>query len=144
MTDVLTSEQRRRCMSRIGPKGSVPEMTVRSIVHRLGYRFRLHRADLPGKPDLVLPRHRAVIFVHGCFWHRHSCKYGRPQPKTNADFWRDKLQRNVERDKRVKRQLLHQGWRVLVVWECETRSELRASAKIKRFLSSTGTPDLGP
>jgi len=135
MTDVLTPEQRKRCMSRIGPKGSAPEKTVRSVVHGMGYRFRLHRCDLPGKPDLVLPRHRAVIFVHGCFWHRHSCKYGRPQPKSNSEFWREKLARNVERDKRVVHELRRRGWQVLIIWECETRSRPRMTAKINRFLA---------
>lgn len=135
MTDVLTPEQRHRCMSRIGPRDSKPEMVVRSLVHRLGYRFRLHRKDLPGKPDVVLPRHRKVIFVHGCFWHRHSCKYGRPQPRQNAEFWRDKLQRNVERDKRVRQRLRENGWQVLVVWECETRDTDRLRKRIGGFLS---------
>lgn len=100
-----------------------PELLVRRVVHRLGYRFRLHRADLPGKPDLVFPRLRKVIFVHGCFWHQHSsetCKRAHA-PRSNLDYWQNKLQRNVARDEAARTELGKQGWQTLVLWECELK-----------------------
>ena len=121
MADVHSKQQRSFNMSRIRGKDTKPEMRVRSLVHQMGFRFRLHRRDLPGKPDLVLPRHRSVIFVHGCFWHMHRCRYGRVTPKTNAEFWQAKRQGNVDRDRRNIRKLKTDGWRVLVIWECWTR-----------------------
>ena len=134
MSDVLTREQRRFCMSQIGGKDTKPERIVRSVVHRLGYRFRLHRSDLPGKPDLVLPRHNKVIFVHGCFWHRHPrCRYT-TTPKTRATFWREKFEQNKKRDRRVTRQLKRLGWKVLIVWECETKDPQRLARTLKTFL----------
>jgi len=120
-TDVLTPEQRHFNMSRIRGKDTKPEMVVRSMVHRMGYRFRLHRSDLPGKPDIVFPGRRKIIFVHGCYWHRHSCKYGRVTPKTNAAFWQTKLDGNKARDVRNRRKLRRLGWDVLIVWECQTK-----------------------
>ncbi len=134
MTDVLTREQRHRNMSAIRGAHTKPEMIVRSLAHRLGYRFRLHRRDLPGKPDLVFPAQRKVIFVHGCFWHMHDCKYGRVTPATNAEFWRNKRMSNVERDGRHLKSLRQDGWRVLVVWECETREPEKLAKKLDRFL----------
>jgi len=108
-------------MSRIGPKDTKPEMMVRKGLHRRGFRYRLHRRDLPGKPDIVLPKHRAVIFIHGCFWHGHEgCHYFRI-PKTNTDFWQAKIGRNRERDAAVRQHLVESRWRVLTVWECATR-----------------------
>lgn len=121
MADVHTKEQRSFNMSRIRSKDTKPEIIVRSLVHRMGYRFRLHRKDLPGKPDLVLPRHDKVIFVHGCFWHMHRCRQGRVFPKTNAEFWQEKRTGNAERDRRNIRKLRHDGWQVLVIWECWIR-----------------------
>ncbi len=121
MTDVHSKAQRSFNMSQIRSSNTKPEVLVRSIVHRLGYRFRLHVADLPGKPDIVLPSHGKIIFVHGCFWHRHACRYGKVIPKTNAEFWEAKRTGNVVRDRRVRRQLNRDGWDVLVVWECWTR-----------------------
>ena len=100
MTDVHTREQRSRNMAAIRSKNTKPEIRVRSILHSLGYRFRLHRTDMPGKPDIVLPKHRTVIFVHGCFWHCHDCRFGRVIPATRADFWATKRAGNVERDQR--------------------------------------------
>ncbi len=134
MTDVLTKEQRSRCMSRIKSKNTKPELLVRRLVHAMGYRFRLHRRDLPGRPDLVLPRHRKIIFVHGCFWHMHRCKYGRVKPKTNADFWETKRKSNVDRDRIALRQLRAQGWKVLVIWECWTRKPEALQQKLQEFL----------
>ncbi|WP_299164626.1 very short patch repair endonuclease [uncultured Tateyamaria sp.] len=113
---------RSQIMARIGPKDTKPELVIRKGLHRIGYRFRLHQRHLPGKPDLVLPRFRAVIFVHGCFWHAHcGCRYFR-YPKTRTDFWHDKLNRNVERDAEAQAELISGGWRVLTVWECATRN----------------------
>ncbi|MFM7036814.1 MAG: very short patch repair endonuclease [Planctomycetaceae bacterium] len=134
MTDVHTPEQRSRNMSRIRSKNTRPEVLVRSLVHRLGYRFRLHQTDLPGSPDLVLRRHNRVIFVHGCFWHCHNCSYGSVKPATNAQFWETKRANNVARDQR-NRQLLNQlGWHVLVVWECCTRNPEQLEKQVVAFL----------
>lgn len=124
MADVHTPEQRSFNMSRIRNRNTKPEMVVRSLVHRMGYRYRLHRKDLPGKPDLVFPGRRKVIFVHGCFFHMHDCPYGKVTPKTNAEFWHKKRLSNVERDKRNVAELERGGWMVLVVWECMTRRAL--------------------
>jgi DNA mismatch endonuclease (patch repair protein) len=126
-------------MARVARSNTKPELTVRQIVHSLGYRFRLHRKDLPGTPDVVLPRLRAVIFVHGCFWHRHpGCKRA-SQPGTNVEFWSRKFSRNVERDARAIEQLEAAGWRVLIVWECETRDRSTLQAKLESFLRSNDT-----
>lgn len=134
--DVHSPEQRSFNMSRIRNRDTRPEMTVRSIVHRLGYRYRLHKKDLPGKPDVVLVRHRKVIDVHGCFFHMHNCKYGRVVAATNAEFWRIKRLSNVERDQRNLKALKHEGWRVMIVWECETRNLNRLARRLARFLES--------
>jgi len=110
-------------MSRIRGKDTKPEMIVRRLVHAMGFRYRLHVAGLPGSPDLVLPRHHKIIFVHGCFWHRHRCKRGCSSPSSNPEFWQTKFDANVKRDKRDRRQLRRLGWGVLVVWECQTASK---------------------
>jgi DNA mismatch endonuclease (patch repair protein) len=136
MADVHSKSQRSFNMSRIRSKDTKPEMIVRSLVHRMGYRFRLHRKDLPGKPDLALPRHKKVIFVNGCFWHMHNCKHGRVKPKTNAQFWQDKREGNKSRDKRNMSALKKQGWSVLVVWECWTRKPEELREKLAEFLKS--------
>jgi DNA mismatch endonuclease (patch repair protein) len=132
--DNLTPEQRSVAMSRIRARDTKPELIVRQVVHRLGFRLRLHRRDVPGCPDLVLPRHNKIIFVHGCFWHRHDCRCGRVIPKTNVVCWRDKRQLNRRRDRRSLTLLRKQGWRVLVVWECWTRSKTSLTSRIQRFL----------
>lgn len=119
-TDVLTPEQRRLVMRRIKAKDTKPEMTLRRGLHRRGLRYRLHVADMPGKPDLVFPRHGAVVFVHGCFWHGHGCSLFR-WPKTRVTFWTTKINRNRERDRSILVALQADGWRVLVVWECAMR-----------------------
>lgn len=117
MTDVVDRATRSRMMSGIRGRDTKPEKQVRSYLHRAGLRFRLH-ASLPGKPDLVFPKHRAVVFVHGCFWHRHTgCRYA-ATPSSNIDFWQAKFDANIARDKRVTRQLRKEGWRVLLVWTC--------------------------
>jgi DNA mismatch endonuclease (patch repair protein) len=120
MTDVVDAATRSRMMKGIGPANTRPELTVRKALHKAGFRFRLHCKDLPGKPDIVLPRYRSVIFVHGCFWHMHDCRYFK-LPSTRRDFWTQKLGSNKERDERKRRLLEETGWHVLVVWECEIR-----------------------
>nr|VFK15759.1 MAG: T/G mismatch-specific endonuclease [Candidatus Kentron sp. LPFa]VFK28811.1 MAG: T/G mismatch-specific endonuclease [Candidatus Kentron sp. LPFa] len=129
MTDVLTPDQRKRCMSAIRGKDTKPEMIVRRMVHGMGYRYRLHYKGLPGRPDLVFPGRRKVIFVHGCFWHMHDCDYGRVRPGTNSEFW-EKKRRGTENRDRNNGELLRQlGWDVLIVWECQTRKEKEALFK---------------
>ena len=123
-------------MAAIRGRDTKPELVVRSIVHRLGYRFRLHRRDLPGRPDLVLPRHHAVIFVHGCFWHQHDCRYGRVVPATREGFWHHKRHENVARDLRNLTLLRDDAWRVLVIWECWTREPGDVETRLKSFLAS--------
>ena len=121
-------------MSRIRSRDTAPELVVRRIAHGLGYRFRLHRRDLPGSPDIVFPRYRAVILVHGCFWHRHpGCKYA-STPKTRTQFWETKFEKNVIRDGRAEAALRKMGWRVLVVWECETKDGEALASRIEAFL----------
>jgi DNA mismatch endonuclease, patch repair protein len=132
--DVLTPEQRQRNMSRIRGKDTRPEMIVRRLLHNAGYRYRLHRRDLPGKPDLVFVSRRSVVLVHGCFWHRHSCRYGRVKPHTNATFWENKISENVARDRRNRRALRAAGWHVLTIWECETKDRLAMEMKLREFL----------
>lgn len=121
MTDKLTPQKRSWNMSRIKGKNTGPEMTVRSMLHKAGYRFRLHRKDLPGKPDLVLPKYKTVIFIHGCFWHAHGCKDS-GIPKSNIDFWKKKLTANVERDQKNKSLLNDAGWKTLYIWNCEIKN----------------------
>jgi DNA mismatch endonuclease (patch repair protein) len=135
MTDVHTPAQRSFNMSRIRNRNTRPEMFVRSMVHRMGYRYRLHRKDLPGKPDLVFPKRRKVIFVHGCFFHMHDCRYGRVTPKTNAEFWQTKRLSNVERDRRNVAALKRDGWKVLEVWECQTKEPELLEKRVRKFLS---------
>jgi DNA mismatch endonuclease (patch repair protein) len=120
-------------MRRIRSKGMRPELMVRSLVHKMGFRFRLHRNDLPGKPDLVFVSQRKVIFVHGCFWHAHDCRVAHT-PKSNAAYWGPKLERNRARDKKNLAALAVSGWKSLVIWECETPDILRVSQEIRRFL----------
>lgn len=125
-------------MRRIRGQNTRPELTVRRLLHGLGYRFRLHRRDLPGTPDIVFPARRAVILVHGCFWHQHWCRLGRV-PKGNQAYWIPKLARNVEHDKKVRRGLRKLGWRTLIVWECEVARYTLAS-RLQRFLAPVGEP----
>jgi DNA mismatch endonuclease (patch repair protein) len=122
--DVLNPEQRRLNMSRIRGRDTKPEMIVRKALNARGYRFRLHRRDLPGRPDLVLPKWQTAIFVHGCFWHRHDCRYFK-MPETREDFWQKKIARNVERDRAAQAALGASGWRTLTIWECALRGKDR-------------------
>ena len=136
--DKITPAERSANMRQITSKGSAPERAVRSLVHKLGYRYRLHRADLPGKPDIVLPRLRSVIFVHGCFWHQHAaCREGRI-PASRPEYWVPKLSKNVSRDKERLSELQELGWRSLVIWECEVGTPA-AARKIEGFLHSGKT-----
>ncbi|MFC1943534.1 very short patch repair endonuclease [Chloroflexota bacterium] len=117
--DTLTPEKRSWNMSRIHSTNTKPEMLLRSVLHRIGFRFRIHRRDLPGKPDIILPKYHTVIFVHGCFWHQHPGCIEARQPKTNEKYWTVKLENNVKRDRKNRRALRKDGWRVLRFWECE-------------------------
>lgn len=121
-------------MAQVKNKNTAPEIAVRKTLHRLGYRFRLHRRNLPGHPDIVLPRYRTVIFVHGCFWHGHDCPRGK-RPSTRPEFWNEKLDRNIERDKDTIRRLEETGWRVLVVWECQIKNATGLEIILNDFLS---------
>ncbi|MBU2750196.1 DNA mismatch endonuclease Vsr [Acidithiobacillus thiooxidans] len=133
-SDVLTPEQRSRCMSRIRGKDTSPEMIVRSLVFSMGYRYRLHDRRLPGSPDLVFKSRRQVIFVHGCFWHMHNCRYGQVRPKANANFWETKRNRNVQRDLDNLTALKAAGWTHLVIWECEMKDSETLRERIRGFL----------
>lgn len=127
MADVFSKAKRSEVMSRIKGRDTSPEIAVRSILHRLGFRFRLHSKNLIGKPDIVLPRWETVVFVHGCFWHRHgSCRFAYV-PKTRKKFWLGKFSATVARDKRVRRELTKLGWQVLIVWECELSNPNRVA-----------------
>jgi len=139
MTDVHTREQRSRNMSAIRSKNTKPEVRVRSILHCLGYRFRLHCKNLPGKPDIVLPKHRTVIFVHGCFWHLHDCKFGHVVPATRPDFWAAKRAGTVKRDQKNISLLKEQGLRVVVIWECETSDPELLRQSMALLLSCSGS-----
>lgn len=134
MADVHSPEQRSRNMAAIKGADTKPELRVRSLLHSLGFRFRLHRKDLPGKPDIVLPKHRTVIFVHGCFWHSHDCRWGSVVPKTRPEFWAEKRKGTTQRDARNAAALTAAGWNVVRIWECETRSE----SAIRLALESAG------
>lgn len=131
--DRLTSAERSRNMALIRGRDTKPELRVRSLLHGLGYRFRLHRKGLPGSPDIVLPRHKAVVFVHGCFWHRHPGCRGATMPKTRTEFWCEKFEANVRRDEAASAGLNEAGWRVLVLWECETKDAMVSENLIREF-----------
>ena len=121
-------------MRAVHAKDTAPELFVRSMLYRLGYRFRLHRKNLPGAPDIVFPGRKSVIFVHGCFWHGHDCARGQ-LPTSNVAFWEEKIHRNKERDARVRQQLKSEGWMVLTVWQCETKDVTRLEQRLGRFLA---------
>ena len=133
--DSVSPEKRSWVMAQVKGRDTVPEKTVRSLLHHMGYRFRLQRADLPGKPDIVLPRYRTVIFVHGCFWHRYAdCKRA-TMPATNINYWIRKLGRNIARDAQNKTALESGGWRVLVVWECELKDLKALQARLLDYFN---------
>ncbi len=135
--DTRTPEQRRRIMQSVGQKNTGPEIVVRRIAHALGYRFRLHRKDLPGRPDLVFPGRRKVVFVHGCFWHGHGCPKGR-LPKSKPEFWVPKIEGNKARDERAEQALVDLGWETLTLWQCETKTPEVIATKLREFLGPPG------
>lgn len=136
MADSLTSQKRSWNMSRIKSKNTAPEVAVRKVLYGMGYRYRLHNADIPGKPDIVLKKLMSVIFVHGCFWHRHpGCKFAYT-PKTREEFWNNKFGVNVQRDKIVEKQLSEAGWRRLTIWECETKDKKIVEGLLRNFLAA--------
>lgn len=134
--DTLSATERSARMARVRSRDTKPEMVVRRLLHRMGYRYRLHRSDLPGRPDIVFGKRRKVIFIHGCFWHRHGdpgCRLAR-LPKSRLEFWEAKLNGNAERDAQRQRTLMQLGWDILVVWECELRQSEQLENKLKEFL----------
>ncbi len=132
--DIIDRQARSRLMGRIGGKDTKPELVVRRIAHRLGFRFRLHRKDLPGTPDLVFPGPRKVVFVHGCYWHRHpGCRFAY-QPRSNVEFWTGKFAATVARDAKALADLSAQGWDALVIWECETRDSEFVASRLSAYL----------
>lgn len=135
--DFLTPAERSARMARVRAKDTKPELVVRRLVHRLGYRFRLHRRDLPGTPDLVFSGRSKVVFVHGCFWHGHDCRPARVSD-LKASYWSNKLRQNVERDQRAQAAMLELGWSSLVIWECELRNLDFIAAKLREFLGAPG------
>ncbi|MBG31356.1 MAG: very short patch repair endonuclease [Opitutae bacterium] len=135
MTDIVSEQQRSYIMSRVSSKDTKPEMLVRSFLHRSGFRFRIHAKNLPGRPDLVLTKHQAVVFVHGCFWHRHAGCAKATMPATRVNFWREKFERNVSRDLRNQAELQDLGWRVIVLWECEIATIAAREDRLVRLTS---------
>lgn len=144
MTDIVDRVTRSRMMSGIGGKDTTPELAVRRFLHTRGYRFRLHVKDLPGSPDLVLKKYRLVIFVHGCFWHRHPDCFYATTPATRKEFWKTKLDRNVERDEQQLRQLKDLGWREMVIWECGIRHSTDTINEVADFISGEETDLVWP
>jgi DNA mismatch endonuclease (patch repair protein) len=136
MTDRLDPHRRRHLMQQVKGKNTLPERAVRSLLHKMGYRFRLHRKDLPGTPDIVLPGRRVALFVHGCYWHGHGCRIGR-LPKSRLDYWGPKVDANRARDRRKEAALAAVGWRVAVVWQCELADQLRLARRLRAILRQT-------
>ena len=135
--DIVSPEQRSWMMSRIRNRNTAPEKAVRSVIHQMGFRFSLHKGSLPGKPDIVLTRHKKVVFVHGCFWHQHDGCPSAKKPQSNQDFWNAKLDDNVQRDKYTQRLLDQLGWKCLVVWECDLANYGSLVGKLEKFLDVT-------
>lgn len=136
--DVLSPEQRRRTMAAVKGRDTTPELIVRNMLHKAGFRFRLHRKDLPGSPDIVLPKYQIVIFVHGCFWHQHRGCKGAERPISNRDYWQSKLDRNMARDEKNAAKLRELGWKPVVIWECETKNKMLLAEKINNFFAKQG------
>lgn len=135
MADVFSKEKRSLIMGRIKGRNTKPEVLVRSYIHKMGFRFRIDGRGLPGKPDIVLPRHKKAVFVHGCFWHGHKGCTRAKRPTTNEEFWNRKLDLNMERDKRFQKELRSLGWKNLVIWECELKKPDKVAARLERFLN---------
>ncbi len=146
--DTFSQSERSAIMRRVRGKDTTPEIAVRSMVHRMGLRFATHRADLPGTPDLVFPWRRKTMFVHGCFWHGHTCRSGRNRPSSNRAYWIPKLERNMARDASTRRRLRRLGWGVLTIWECELKNMPKLQRRIARFfgmaLPAPGEARLAP
>lgn len=140
MADTVSKKTRSKIMASVRQKGTGPELIVRSLLHRMGFRFRLQRKDLPGTPDIVLPKYRAALFVHGCFWHQHPKCIKSKRPSSNTQYWEKKLDDNIKRDRIKIEQLKRIGWRTLVIWECETKDQNLLSKKLNRFLKPKGIP----
>lgn len=138
MADFLSPAERSERMSRIRGRNTKPEIVVRRLLHAAGLRFRLHARNLIGRPDIVLPRHRSIVFVHGCFWHRHAGCAVATMPKSNTRFWRSKFEANIQRDRRNRAKLRKLGWRVFVVWECQVSSRTKSQATVKRIVKRLG------
>jgi DNA mismatch endonuclease (patch repair protein) len=136
MPDVFNPEERSRIMAKVRGENTSPERLVRSLIHKMGYRFRLNVKDLPGKPDIVLKKHKKVIFVHGCFWHQHEGCPHAARPSSNTEYWNKKLDRNMIRDRENVQKLEYLGWKVLVVWECEIKDREKLVERLKGFLTS--------
>jgi len=136
MPDVFDAAARSAVMRKVRGQNTGPEMLVRRTLHKMGYRFRLHRRNLPGRPDIVLPKHKSVVFVHGCFWHGHPGCPRADRPTSNIEFWNRKLDRNAERDYKASAALEEMGWRVLVLWECEIKTEAAVESAIEGFLDT--------
>jgi DNA mismatch endonuclease (patch repair protein) len=141
--DVLTPEQRSRCMSAIRGKHTKPELLVRLVLREMGFRYRLHIGELPGKPDVVLPKQKVAIFVHGCFWHSHRCRYGKVIPATNIEFWRNKRLGNIKRDRRNFRTLRMAGWNVITIWECWTKKPTKLFERLALLRDKARSRSLG-
>jgi DNA mismatch endonuclease, patch repair protein len=135
MPDKFSKAERSRVMAAVKSCNTKPEMIVRRLIHRLGFRFRLYRRDLPGTPDIVLRGSQKIINVHGCFWHMHTCQRKRKAPVNHADYWQKKRQRNVARDLQTLKLLRRQGWKILIIWECQTRDTIQLSKRLTKFLS---------
>lgn len=144
MADTVSTDKRSWIMSRIKSKDTKPELAVRSLLFGMGLRFRLHKSELPGHPDVVLPKLQTVVFVHGCFWHRHKNCRDNSNPATNSEFWQAKFKRNVDRDARNKRELRKLGWRVLTVWECELKNLAKLERRLRRLLLKDTGPEPEP
>lgn len=140
LNDIFSPEKRSAVMRAVKGADTKPELALRKALHALGFRYSLHRRDLPGKPDIVMAKHNAVIFVHGCFWHGHECKRGAREPKTNRDYWVAKITRNKARDVENTARLKAMGWRVFTVWECDLKDPAPAAAKLAARLRSHGPP----
>ncbi|MBP6582399.1 MAG: DNA mismatch endonuclease Vsr [Chromatiaceae bacterium] len=136
MIDRVSEEKRSYIMSSVGSKDTGPELEVRKILHKLGYRYRLHNRELPGSPDIVFQQRKKAIFIHGCFWHGHSCKYGR-LPKSNKEYWGPKIKVNRERDERNLRKLEEVGWAAMVIWQCELREIEDVKTRLFSFIGPT-------
>lgn len=133
--DTISRSDRSSLMSRIKSKNTKPELIVRSLLHKMGLRFRLHRRDLPGRPDIVLPKHKKIILVHGCFWHGHDCRLA-SKPKSNQQYWMPKIEQNKNRDKRNLQLLVDLNWQVLELWECEIRAFTTIEQQIQKFIGN--------